>query len=417
MNKRRSWAWYWRHALSGEAIAMDISNYDWDDYPLFDCVKEEINRIINVNIEKQHWGYGYPAGTNKLKKEIAIHESKIESTQIMEEDIIVCGNGTTGLLNFITQILAKEHPGKKVLYPLPSYDGMKKSIEFNRLEAKYFYMDEKNDFKLKYEDVIKAYDDDVVAILISNPGNPVCKFIEPEEIKKILDFSIKKNLYIIYDAIFEESCITQDKKIEVFNYCKNYEKLIKLKGFGKDFPHIADFRIGWSICKNQELWFKLFKMCEMTNSNNSIFLESISTKILECKNAYLLGEAKNNTEKRFMVQYQEYANTIKDTIKEGINLLNTYPEIVEKVSVPDGGNVLFIKINEEVCKKININTDFELLDLEFERAKVFFTPGSEYGLNGKEKWFRVTVSQNKETFLLYLKKICDVLVEEYKKNI
>lgn len=415
--KKKSWAWYWRHALAGEAIAMDIANYDWHDFPLFDCVKDEINRIVNDTSEKQAWGYGYPGGTSKFKKLIIEHESYIENTEFEAQNIIICGNGTTGILNFITQILAKEYPGKKILYPLPSYDGMKKSIVFSNIDAKFFDMSEENDFKLTYDDVKNAYDEDVVALLISNPGNPVCKFIEPEEIKKICDFCISKGMYIIYDAIFEESCISIDKKVQIFNYCKDYDKLIKIKGFGKDFPHISDFRLGWSICKNDDLRFKLFKLSEMTNSNNSIFLESVSAKIMQCKNAMLKNNPSNEGEIKFIKQYEEYSNAIKSTLKEGLEILNKYRDIVEKVPVPDGGNVLFIKIKEDVCRVLGFETDFDLLDFEFEKARMFFTPGSEYGLDENKKWFRVTVSKAKDKFLTHLETICKILKEAYDKAI
>lgn len=415
--KKKSWAWYWRHALAGEAIALDISNYDWHAFPLFDCVKNEINYIINNTTEKQAWGYGYPGGTSKFRKLIIEHESLIEKTEFVDKNIIICGNGTTGILNFMTQILAKEYPNKKILYPLPSYDGMKKSIEFNNINAKFFNMSEENDFKLTYADVEKAYDEDVVAILISNPGNPVCKFIEPVEIKKICDFCISKNMYIIYDAIFEESCISVDKKVEIFNYCNDYDKLIKIKGFGKDFPHISDFRIGWCICKNDDLRFKLFKLSEMTNSNNSIFLESVSTKIMQCKNALIKNCPNDNEEMNFIKQYNEYSLSIKTTLSEAIKLLENYNDIIEKVPVPDGGNVLFIKIKEDVCKVLEFDTDFDLLDFEFEHARIFFTPGSEYGLDEKRKWFRVTVSKSKKEFLDHLTTLCEILKVAYYEKI
>ena len=54
---------------------------------------------------------------------------------------------------------------------------------------------------------------------------------------------------------------------------------------------------------------------------------------------------------------------------------------------------------------MGFETDFDLLDFEFEKARMFFTPGSEYGLDENRKWFRVTVSKAKDKFLTHLETI------------
>ena len=110
-NKKYSMSWYFDKALDRKAILLDGSNLNWFAYPLFDCIKDEINRTLNSPQPNMDWGYTYPGGLTKFRELIALHESFIEKTGIEKEDVIIGGNGVTGVINFICRILYRHIQG------------------------------------------------------------------------------------------------------------------------------------------------------------------------------------------------------------------------------------------------------------------------------------------------------------------
>ena len=206
---------YFDIGLEKGALLMDASNLDWFTFPLFSCIRREIYRTLEDPDEDMDWGYSYPGGKTKLRELIASHESVIEGETITKDEVIVGGNGTTGALNFVAQVIAREYKFAddiEIIYPVPAYAGLKKSLTFYGIKTNVISMDKSNDYKMRYEDVVKGYTDKTVALLITNPANPACKFIDEDELEKIVNFCIEKDIYIIYDAIFEEAPLLKIKE-------------------------------------------------------------------------------------------------------------------------------------------------------------------------------------------------------------
>ncbi len=409
-NEKHSMSWYFDRGLEKKALLLDASNLDWFEFPLFSSIRKEIYRTLEDPSDDMDWGYSYPGGKNQLRELIAEHESFLEDTIIDKNDVIVGGNGVTGVLNFISQFLVKksiELNKNGIIYPVPAYAGLLKSLTFYNLETTIINTSRENNYCLTYEDIVNNYNDNTIAILITNPGNPACCYIKDNDLRKIISFAKKKNIYIILDAIFEESPNGTNKLARSFLLSNNYEKLIKIKGFSKDIPQLSDLRLGWSICKNNEFNKFMLELGEITNYSNSTFLESLG--IVEMKTRVLKDKKETSN---LIVEYnneiENYHNKINETIKETIELVNN-SSIFEDCIIPEAGNILFIKIKKEICSKNNILDSHDLFVYILEKGNILITPGHVFGLKMEELWFRVTVSRGKEQFINGLKKIEEIL--------
>jgi aspartate/methionine/tyrosine aminotransferase len=410
--EKKSMAWYFDIGIERGALLLDASNLDWFEFPLYDCVRKEIYRTLEDPSEDMDWGYSYPGGKKNLRKLIAIHESYLEKAKITEEDVIVVGNGVTGVFNFISQFLLKEsqtNHKNQIIYPVPAYAGLMKSIEYYGLIPVIFKTLRSNNFCPTHKEVVNCYNDKVAAIILSNPGNPACNLIDDEELKKIIDFAREKDIYVIIDSIFEESPSIGKKHFRNFNISDNYEKLIKIKGFSKDTPQLGDLRLGWSVSKNNYFNYKMLELNEITNFSNSTFLESLA--IVEMQ--YRVWSNSNENDESIQ-KYKREKETYQNKIISGLSLAIEYLKeinIVEDIIIPDVGNILFIKISDSVKKKTGINNSHDMFVYILEKANILITPGHVFGIEIEELWFRVTMSRNEVLFYNGLKKIISVLEE------
>ena len=403
-----------KRTMSEYLLLMDASNLDWFTFPLFTCIRDEIYRTLEDPSEDMDWGYSYPGGKSKLRELIASHESFLENNDIKYDDVIIGGSGTTGSLNFVVQVIAKEYnfkQGLEIIYPIPAYAGLKKSLDYYGFKSNMILMDKDNNYKMTLEDVKKGYTDKTVALLITNPANPACLFIDPDELKKIVDFCIEKNIYIIYDAIFEEAPMYNNKRVEIFNMAKDYNKLVKIKGFSKDIPQLSDLRCGWVICKDKKFMDSLIALEEAVNYSNSTFLEALA--IVEMTQRVNID--KNNiteTTKKYIEEKAVYHSMIKDIFNTAYDYLQTEKDVVESVVIPDAGNIMHITIKSDVAKKFGVETSDDLFVYIMEKENILITPANVFGLPLEDISFRITISRNKDQFMDGLKRIINLFKEE-----
>lgn len=409
-DKKHSMSWYFDRGLERKALLLDASNLDWFTFPLFDCIKKEIYRTLEDPDEDMDWGYSYPGGKTKLRELIAKHETFIEKNNINLEDVVIGGNGVTGVLNFIGQYLKKEaelsHKAK-ILYPVPAYAGLLKNLKFYNLQPNIVKTDRKNKYCLTYKDVVDNYDDETLAILITNPGNPSCCYIDDKELLKIFNFAIEKNIYIILDAIFEESPNNLKKHSSYFLDTDFYDKLIKIKGFSKDIPQLSDLRLGWSISKNKKFNDYMLELDEITNYSNSTFLESLG--IIEMQQRVWIDQKINNDSvNQYKIELKKYHKKIKEGI-ECVLKFASISDVFEDYIVPEAGNVLFLKINKTYCNNLGIYDSHDLFVYILEQANILVTPGHVFGLEIDDLWFRITISRSSEQLLNGMKRIEEIL--------
>lgn len=398
---------YFDIAIDNGALLLDASNLDWLTFPLYSCIRDEIHRQVDLRTIDFDWGYNSPGGKDELKELIAKHESHIEKTTIDKDEIVLTGNGTTGALNYVLQCILKLNhfnTGIKVMYGVPSYDGFDRALDFYEFKPVQILLQKDKDYRMTLDNVKKAYSKDCKVIIISNPSNPSVTFINKDEIEKILKFAIEKDMYIIYDAIFEESPSYTNSEYPVYPIVKDYPKFIKVKGLSKDAPHLSDFRCGWTICKNKKLNELLLKVASSVNFSNSTFLENI--EIAEMRNRVEIDE---NISSEYRYVYEEdkklYNHMIKDTLNAAYDYLMSQNDVVENVIYPDCGNILYITLNKQACNKKGVYTSHELFMYIMEKENISITPGHCFGAPLEDLAFRVTISRGYDAFMNGIERI------------
>ena len=168
----------------------------------------------------------------------------------VRSDMVTVGNGAVDIIYRAVSSIPKD----KVFIMAPAFSEYRKSAEMSGKE--YFEISafdfSKKDFDCDFFD--RNIEDNSI-IIVCNPNNPTGKAIEKERILKLLDSAKEKNSFVILDETFIEFTCDEDK-YSMVSSCFDYDNLIVIRAVTKFFG-IAGIRLGYGVCKNSDINFKI----------------------------------------------------------------------------------------------------------------------------------------------------------------
>lgn len=185
-------------------------------------------------------------------------------------ECIVCGNGTSELLDAIGRVFA----GKKVLLPIPCYTGYERAFRHCETETVMLY--EKDDFDItdRVISIMETMKPD--ALVFGNPSNPVGRLTGKEMIGRLLDAAAGSGCTVIIDESFIEICDAGEGASSV-DVIQHYDNLIILRSLTKSYA-VPGLRLGFALTCNSGLLSDIED--ELPEWNISAFATRIGTDIL-----------------------------------------------------------------------------------------------------------------------------------------
>lgn len=200
----------------------------------------------------------YPDG-NAKKLKLAI--SKYYN---IEEEKIICGNGSDEIL----QLIAQAYTGinDEVIYTQHGFLVYKICATINGATP---VMVGENNFKVCVEKILQSITNKTKAIFIANPANPTGTYIARDEILHLLE-NVPENVAVILDCAYAEYVENSDYS-ECFDLIDEYENLIITHTFSKMFG-LAGLRLGWCYAHKN--------VCDVLNRVRGPF--NVSSIAIEC---------------------------------------------------------------------------------------------------------------------------------------
>lgn len=111
------------------------------------------------------------------------------------------------------------------------------------------------------EEILKAVDDKTKAIIISNPGNPTGAIYTVEEMNRLAEVAIEKDLWIIADEVYREF-VYEGLKYTSFGNLENVQdRVVIVDSVSKRFS-ACGARIGSLASKNKDFIAEVLKLCQ-----------------------------------------------------------------------------------------------------------------------------------------------------------
>ncbi len=338
--------------------------------PLCKVVIEAMHKAVDEMAKKETFrGYGPEQGYDFLREKVQGYYKKRNVE--LELDEIFISDGAKSDLGNILDIFSKDNV---ILVPDPVYPVYVDTNIMAGRKVIFANANEENGFLPLPDNNQKA---DI--IYICSPNNPTGAVYNREQLKKWVDYAIKNNAIILFDAAYE--CFISDENLprSIFeiegakNCAIEFCSLSKTAGF-------TGTRCGYTIVP------------KLLGKLNKFWLRRQTTKFNGVPYIIQRGAEAVFTEKGL------------DEIKENINYYKENAKIISETL--DRCNIWHVggKHSPYIWLKCPNNMkSWEFFDLLLEKIQVVGTPGSGFGKNG-EGFFRLTSFGSKENTIEAMKR-------------
>lgn len=243
-----------------EAISLGVGEPDFDT-PWH--VREE----GIYSLEKGRTFYTSNSGLKELREEICKYLARRYScTYDPNKEVMVTVGGSEAI---DAALRAMINPGDEVLIPQPCFvsyvpctilaDGVPVPIE----------LEEKDQFKLTPEKLLEKITDKSKILFLAFPSNPTGAVMEREDLERIAEIVIEKDLIVISDEIYSELCYSGEH-VSIASLPGMKERTVLINGFSKAYA-MTGWRLGYAaapaIILEQMLKIHQFAiMCAPTTS-------------------------------------------------------------------------------------------------------------------------------------------------------
>lgn len=307
------------------------------------------------DVKQKHYTHYTPvAGFEELREEIAVNINNNEGICVDLNEVLVTPGSQNALINAFFSLL---DPGDEILVSEPFYPSYVPQIKLAGAIPVLVPTYEKDNFKLKVQEIEKRITEKTKVILLNSPNNPTGAVLEKEDLGKISKIILNHNLMVISDEAYENFVYDGLRHVSIACLPGMKERTVIIRSFSKSFA-MTGWRIGYAVAE-KEIIDNMMKYSGYT---------------LSCPSA---------VSQRAALVALKRGNSITDIIKEEYRKRRDFIiEELNKISgisckMPKGAFYAFPNISktgkcsEEIYEKLLVE------------GKVAVVPGSAFGKQGE----------------------------------
>ena len=326
-------------------------------------------------------------GTPKLKKAI---QGKFTRENNLSYELDQISVGTGGKQVLYNVFMATLNPGDEVIIPAPYWVSYPDMVLLAGGKPKIVKCTEKNEFKIKPDELKKAIGKKTKWLIINSPSNPTGSCYTRSEIEELSKILIKnKNVYILSDDIYEHITYDDFKFFTIAQIKALKDRTLTMNGVSKSYS-MTGWRIGYGAGP-KDIIKAVAKIQSQSTTNPSSISQAAAV------------EALNGT--------QDFIKTRSDSFKERRDYVVETLNSINGLSClkPSGAFYVFPNCKKLLGKKTKLKTDKEFVEKLLEKAEVAVVQGSAFGLDGYFRISYATSMENLKKALDRIKSFCESL--------
>ncbi len=218
-----------------DAISLGVGEPDFD-------TPWHIREEGIYSLEKGRTFYTSNAGLKELKVEIANYlKRRCEVSYRYQDEILVTVGGSEAI---DIALRAMINPGEEVLIPQPSYVSYLPCCVLAGGVPVVIELKEENQFRLTAEELMNAITDKTKILILPFPNNPTGAVMTKEDLEKIAEVCIEKDIFVISDEIYSELTYCGDH-VTIASLPGMWERTIVINGFSKAYA-MTGWRLGYA---------------------------------------------------------------------------------------------------------------------------------------------------------------------------
>ncbi len=215
------------------------------DFGAFPEVKAAARAAVDEDRSAYTLSQGIPQLRQKLRQKLGIENDDL--------DVLVTAGVSGGLL---LSYLCLLDPGDEILIPDPFFCIYRDMAYMVNAVPTYYSV--YPDFKLSAERIEASITSKTKAIIVNTPANPTGYACSQEELDEVVELARAKDLYLLYDEIYDVFCY--DSKHP--SCLHDYDKAVALNGFSKS-AGVPGWRMGY-VAAHRELLDAMIKLQQYT---------------------------------------------------------------------------------------------------------------------------------------------------------
>lgn len=211
-------------------------------------VPPEVAAAVAEGVKKGINQYTRYDGLPELREAIAKKAEHYNGIKTDYEKNIVVSAGATGA--FYSACLALLNPGDEVIIFEPYYGYHINTLLATGAVPRYVRMVPPA-WSFSMADLENVVTAKTKGIMISTPANPCGKVFSRQELEQIADFSIKHDIFVFTDEIYEYMVYDGQQHLSPASLPRIFNRTITISGYSKTYS-ITGWRIGYCLC--HEKW-------------------------------------------------------------------------------------------------------------------------------------------------------------------
>ena len=195
------------------------------------------------SLEKGKTHYTSNAGIKELRQEICnyLRRRFRLDYDAMKEVLITIGGSEA--IDVALRVMLE--PGDEVLLPQPSYVSYEPCVVMAGGKPVIIRLKGEDDFKLTAQEILDACTEKTKILILPFPNNPTGSVMSRDELAKIVDVIIEKDLFVLSDEIYAELTYGE-KHTSIAEFPGMKERTIVINGFSKSYA-MTGWRLGYAV--------------------------------------------------------------------------------------------------------------------------------------------------------------------------
>ena len=319
--------------------------------------------------------YVSSAGIDELREEIAKkirEENKVDASM---ENVIVTPGAKQAIYELMMSVL---DDGDEVILLDPAWVTFESAVKIAGGVPKWVTRVEES---VKYESLESAVSKNTKVIVINSPNNPAGYVLSDNELKEIAEFAVEHDLLVLSDEIYEK-IIYGRRHVSIASFDNMRARTVIINGFSKTYA-MTGWRIGYAIAPPE-----IVKGMLKIQQHSVTCASSISQ--------FAALTALRSSQDCVKEMVEEFKRR-KDVIVQRLN------EVELQCLNPEGAFYAFVNTS-------NHGNDVEFTERLLKEAYIVVTPGSAFGLAGKN-YVRFSFAASIEDILEGMKRMESILLK------
>ncbi len=224
-----------------DAISLGVGEPDFDT-PWIS--REAAIKSIQKGLTQYTSNFGMP----KLRELICRYYKERYGLSYDPSKEVLCTVGASEGIDLTLRTLVSA--GDDVLIPEPSYVSYKPCVTLVSANPVPIKCSAKNEFKVTLEALKEAYTEKTKILILPYPNNPTGAIMEKEDLEKIVDFIIEKDILVLSDEVYSELTYTKQGHVSIASLPRMQERCVVINGFSKSFA-MTGWRLGYVLAPKE----------------------------------------------------------------------------------------------------------------------------------------------------------------------